>query len=389
MNKECLASLSFDNTRYGKISPEHEGSFEWVWTHDEYRSWSAPDASRALYVQGKPGSGKSTLTKYFNKTFLDREPAANSAIVARFFYSFREGELQRSHYNMLQSILYDILNQDEAFFYHHFQTEYRVQRHRDLRVDWDYASLKKVLKSLQDHSAAKRLYLIIDAVDESEDHDRRDILNMLFELCSKTKYCIVKAFVASRPVGQLELRRSQFHNFIRLQDETKSDISSFARSLLGGLNLTHVLAQAAEYIVENAQGVFLWVKLVGEELLAYEEEGYSEEQIFEFLKRLPTELEDLYKRMFERMSRKEPDLQDGIKMFRFVFLGKRPLAVDELLHALGIPDNPHAKFTPSDDSFQRRIPSERRIISCGGNFLEIKPYHGTGVTCPDSLNAQD
>jgi ankyrin repeat domain-containing protein 50 len=389
LDKECLASLCFDNARYDKISPEHEGSFEWVWAHDEYRNWSTPDTSRALYVQGKPGSGKSTLTKYFSQNLLEREPAANSAIVARFFYSFREGELQRNHYNMLRSILYDILSQDEAFFYHRFQTEYRLQRHRELRVDWDYASLKKVLKSLQDHSTAKRLYLIIDAVDESEDHDRRDILNILFELCSKTKYCIVKVFVASRPIGQLELRRSQFHNFIRLQDETKSDISSFARSLLGGLNLTHVLAQATEHIVENAQGVFLWVKLAGEELLAYEEEGYSEEHIFEFLRRLPTELEDLYRRMFEKMSRKEPGLQDGIKILRFVLLGKRPLAVDELLHTLGIPDNPDTKFTPSDDSFQRRIPSERRIISCGDNFLEIKPYHGTSITSPDSLNPQD
>jgi hypothetical protein len=289
---------------------------------------------------------------------------------------------------MLRSILYDILNQNEAFFYHRFQTEYRVQRHRELRVNWDYASLKKVLKSLQDYSAAKRLYLIIDGVDESEDHDRRDILNILFELCSKMKYGIAKVFIASRPVGQLELRRSQFHNFIRLQDETKSDISSFARSLLGGLNLTHVLAQATEYIVENAQGVFLWVKLAGEELLAYEEAGYSEEHIFEFLKRLPTELEDLYRRMFDRMSEKAPDLQDGIKILGFVLLGKRPLAVDELLHTLGIPDNPDTKFTHSDDSFQRRIPSERRIVSCGGNFLEIKPYHGTGITCPDSLSPQ-
>ena len=152
--------------------------------------------------------------------------------------------------------------------------------------------------------------------------------------------------------------------------------------MLGGLHLSHVLAQATEYIVENAQGVFLWVKLVGEELLAFEEEGYSEEQIFEFLKRLPTELEDLYRRMFERMRRKEPGLQDAIKMLRFVLLAKRPLAVDELLHTLGIPDNPDTKCAPSDDSFQRRIPSERRIISCGGNFLEIKPHYGTGITLP-------
>ncbi|KAF2192459.1 purine and uridine phosphorylase [Zopfia rhizophila CBS 207.26] len=384
--KECLASLRFDNTRYDKISPEHDGSFEWIWEHDEYRNWSTPNTSRLLYVQGKPGSGKSTLTKYFNRNLLEREPAANSAIVARFFYSFREGKLQRSHYNMLRSILYDILNQDEAFFYHRFQTEYRDQHHRELCVNWDYASLKKVLKSLQDHSAVKRLYLIIDAADESEDHDRRDILNLLFELCSKMKCCIAKLFVASRPVGQLEVRRSQFHNFIRLQDETISDISSFACSFLGGLNLTHVLAQATEYIVKNAQGVFLWVKLVGEELLAYEEEGYSEAEIFEFLKQLPTELKDFYIHMLKKINKSESNLRDGVKMFQFVLFARRPLVVDELLHALSIPDSPNAKFTPSDDDFQKRIPSERRIIPCGGNFLEIKPYHGTGTTCPHSLN---
>ncbi|KAF2175452.1 hypothetical protein K469DRAFT_765097 [Zopfia rhizophila CBS 207.26] len=193
------------------------------------------------------------------------------------------------------------------------------------------------------------------------------------------KYCIAKVFIASRPVGQLEVRRSQFHNFIRLQDETKSDISSFARSSLDGLNLTHILTQATKYIAENAQGVFLWVKLVGEELLAYHEEGYSEEEIFEFLKRLPTELEDLYRHMFEKMGRKKSDLRDGIKMLQFVLFGRRPLIVDELLHTLAIPDNPNTKYTPFDDSFQKLIPFEQRIISCGGNFLEIKTYLGNGT----------
>ena len=300
--------------------------------------------------------------------------------MAKFFYSYREGELQRSHYNMLRSILYDILHQDEALFYHRFQTEYRGQHRRGISVDWEYESLKIALKSLRDHSPAKQLYIIIDAVDESEDNDRRNILNLLFELCAETKYCIVKVFVASRPVGQLEVRKSQFHNFIRLQDETKSDISNFARSFLNRLNLTRLLIQATEYIVENAQGVFLWVKLIGEELLVCEEAGYCEEEIFEFLKRLPTGIEDIYRRMFNKMSGNELALRDGIKMLRFILLGKRPLTVDELLHTLGIPDNPDTKFTPLDDSFQTRIPSEQRIISCGGNFLETKPYHGTGIT---------
>ncbi|OCL00089.1 putative kinesin [Cenococcum geophilum 1.58] len=386
--KECLASLRFDNTRYKKISPEYKGSFEWIWAHNEYKKWSTPDASQLLYIQGKPGSGKSTLAKYFNQNLLKREPAVNLATIARFFYSFREGELQRSHYNMFRSILYDILKHDETFFYHRFQTEYRGQRRHGVPFNWDYASLKTVLKSIQDYSAAKRLYLIIDAVDESEDNDRRDVLDLLFKLCARTKHCIVKVFVASRPVGQLEVRRSQFHNFIRLQDETKLDISSFASSFLNRLSLRRHLAQATQYIVKNAQGVFLWVKLVGKELLECEEQGHSEKDILEFLKQLPTELREFYTLMLERMTRNKSNLPnkdmrniwDGVKMFRFVLFARRPLTVDELRHALIIPDNLDTTFTPSDNSVQEDIlPSKQRIIYCGGNFLEIKYNHGSGT----------
>ena len=387
MNEECLASLRFDNARYNKISREHRGSFEWIWAQDQYWDWSTSDASRLLYIQGKPGSGKSTLTKYFGDHLLEREPAVKSAIVAKFFYSYREGELQRSHYNMLRSILYDILDQDETFFYHCFQTKYRDQRRCEPCVAWDYEALKTVLKSLQDYPLERRLYLIIDAVDESDENDRRDVLKLLFELCSKTKHCIAKLFIASRPVGELDLRISpSHHNFIRLQDETKRDISSFACSFLEGLNLTHVLAQATEYIVENAQGVFLWVKLVGDELETYAKEGYSEEQIFESLQGLPIELEDFYKFIFKKMNWDKRYPTDAVKIFRFALFGRRPFTVDELLHALGVPDDPDTQFTPSDDSFQRRIPFERRIIQCGGNFLEIKYNCGTNITYPYSSN---
>src|SRR5438034_321327 len=152
MNEECLDSLRFQNTRYDKISREHEGSFEWIWEHDKYINWSRPDASRLMYIQGKPGSGKSTLTKYFSSHLLEQDAAAKPAIVARFFYSYREGETQKNHCNMLRSILYDILNQNEAFFYHRFQTEYRGQaalreRGRGDLVAWNYESLKTVLRS--------------------------------------------------------------------------------------------------------------------------------------------------------------------------------------------------------------------------------------------------
>jgi ankyrin repeat domain-containing protein 50 len=137
------------------------------------------------------------------------------------------------------------LNQEESFY--HFQPEHRKYQallqehsHSDL-VEWHYESLKKVLSSMREHPRAEQLYLIIDAIDESDDKDRRNILQLLFDLCSEPKDCVVKVFIASRPVKQLEHRISEFHNFIRLQDETKVDIFRFARSCLEDLNFTSLL----------------------------------------------------------------------------------------------------------------------------------------------------
>lgn len=376
---ECLKSLRFDNSRYEKISEEYEGSFEWIWTHNEYESWSISDTSRLLYVQGKPGSGKSTFIKYFNRNLLLKEPSAQQAILARFFYSYRDGELQRSHYNLLLSVLYEILHQDEYFFYHQCQTEFRAHQRFELHFKWKYDSLKRVLKSLQDYQTYIRYYLIIDAVDESEEKDRREILGLLLELCSKMKHSVVKIFMASRPVAQLEARRDQFHNFIKLDDETRSDIYNYAQLQLYGLSSTDLLAQATAYILKNAQGVFLWVKLISEQLIAAYEEGYSEEEVFELLKRLPTELEDFYSLMLEKMRHNKSSLLHAAKLFRLILFARRPLTIDEILHALGISDNvdSNPNFIPSDASFEKRLPSsERVILSSGGNFLEIKKHDG-------------
>lgn len=280
---------------------------------------------------------------------------------------------------MLSSIIYDILQQEETFFYHQCQTEYRAQPRHGPHFKWDYVSLKKLLKSLHNYRTNKQFYLIIDAVDESEEKDRREILGLLFELCSGMEHSFIKIFMASRPIAQLEARRDQFHNFIRLEDETRLDIYKYAQSQLYGLDLTILLAQATEYILENAQGVFLWVKLIHEQLIEAHEQGYSEEQIFELLKQLPTELENFYDFMLEKMKQNKSSILYATKMFLFILFAKRPITVDELLHALGISNNvgTDARFIPSDTSFEKCIPSsERVILSSGGNFLEIKKQNG-------------
>jgi hypothetical protein len=192
----------------------------------------------------------------------------------------------------------------------------------------------------------------------------------------------VKVFLASRPIAGLKQRSAENYSIIRLQDENKPDILKFAESFLGPeLELpSDTVCQAKEYIVQNAHGVFVWVHLVRDELLAYVDSGCTKNQVFDFLRSLPTELERIYERILTRLENgKGVDVKDGFRMLQFVFFAYRPLRLEEIRQALAIPDSLDAVFPCSDESLEGDlvVGIEKRVVSCGGNFLEIKGVQGT------------
>ncbi|KAA8900228.1 hypothetical protein FN846DRAFT_989152 [Sphaerosporella brunnea] len=373
---ECLRFLQHDDTRYDKISKEHHGSLEWLWEHPQYLRWSTSTTSSLLYIEGKPGSGKSTLAKYFMENLVERVPNARSSTLAHYFYTFRGTILERTHENMLRSLLHGILKQDESAFFH-FQQEFRNFPH-DNRSEWPNDSLKKVLSSFAKHPSTKPIYLIIDAMDESEEKDRRSIIQLLCELCSKENPCNIKVFLANRPLAELKHRIEEYHHVIKMQDQNEEDISRFADDFLNrDFKLTgKILRDATDYITEHAQGVFVWVALVKSELISCFETGYTNDRFFGLLRSLPLELEDFYDRMFDRLEKRElQDIEDGIMLFRFAIFMLRPLTVEELGEAIAMRDD-HTSWDELGQNgisaIERRANIERRISHCGGNFLEIK-----------------
>ncbi|KAF8536342.1 hypothetical protein BDD12DRAFT_890425 [Trichophaea hybrida] len=373
--QECLRSLYYknDDQRHDKISKEHSSSLSWLWAHEKYRAWWESESSSILFIEGKPGSGKSTLAKYFKQKLEEND---NSGIVAHYFYTFRESELETTHRNMLRSILHRILEQDEHFFVHHFQEEFRSGQPRN-HEQWLYDSLKRILLSFADHPVKKRLYLILDALDESEENDRRDIVDLLCRLCSKTRFCDLKIFLTSRPIPQLQRHIQDHYHVISLQEENGPDIAKFVDDFLTpDLGLSKkTLDQVKDHITTHAQGVFIWVSLVIKELLDYIDDFGDKNHITSFLKKVPVELREFYKFTLDRVQSSK--IVDTRKIFQFVLFARRPLTVVEVYHATIIPEHDSAVdsiILPSDEKFQENTFDDmtKRILYMGRNMLETR-----------------
>jgi hypothetical protein len=169
---------------------------------------------------------------------------------------------------------------------------------------------------------------------------------------------------------------------ITLQEVNKPDILKFAGSFLGPkLGLFGDLnRRATEFIILNAQGVFVWVHLVREEVIKCSARGYTAKQIVDILESLPKELEGFYRRMLAELeSRSDLDVKDGVRILQFVLFTCRPLRLEELRHALAIPHDIEAEFHCSNEFFEDGLIHgiDKRIVHCAGNFLEIKRVHGT------------
>ena len=374
---ECLKTLHVNNTRYSNVTTHHKDTFEWLWTSPEYVAWSCAERSSLLLIDGKPGSGKSTLVRYFKDHHGSQSyTVGEHAIVSDFFYSRRDGESERSHCNMLRSLLYDILAADESFFIH-FQEQFR-HLSGEVNGSWPYGTLKSILLACGRHPLKRTLVFIVDAIDESDETDRWDATSFLLQLSTPVSTnCVVKVFLASRPINELQQDPTVTCNCIRLQERNKEDIYKYTDAFLGDQVFCHAQGfkkQAQEYIVQHADGVFLWVSLIRKALVRYASNGRSIAQLMTYLKGLPMEIASYYVLMLEALESGDPDdIRDGRRVLQFCLFSHRAVKLIELDHALAIPG--HSLDTGLDTaSWEARRPIDirKRVTHCAGNFVEIR-----------------
>ncbi|KAI5778045.1 hypothetical protein EDC01DRAFT_676219 [Geopyxis carbonaria] len=383
--KEIIQSLAVHNTRHAKISTRHDRTCDWLEQSPQYKDWISSQKSGLLLIEGKPGSGKSTLTRYCNDHLL-ADARQRGCILANFFYSHRDGHIEKDHCSMLRSLLWGILESDESFFIH-FQQAYRHYKERmpaDAKSVWDLKGLKTILYNcVHQHLLERKIFLVVDALDEGENNDRKDIVGFMWDLVNPTGVAItngnstVKIFLASRPIIELGRNLLQRHcNHIILQRHNQADIYKYTRGKLdiplSSLEPVSMKEEIFDYISENAEGVFLWVYLVTDRILDYLEKGLSLNEIRRSLKSLPTDLENLYVLMLYELQGRVKTPSYTIQILRLCIYPHRGLTSAEMEHALAMLGNLETDPDPKTWELEKPSNLKNLLINFSGNFVELK-----------------
>lgn len=317
---EILRWLDFRQAlwRYDEVEKAYDRTYRWIFEDSEnHKEWDdfcghlRSDTIHPYFINGKAGSGKSTLMKHIyghkkTNTCL-REWAGNTEPLKLHYFFWNIGTtLQKSYSGMLRAFLHTVLDLHPELIpavlpkqYHNWQglaTD-------SIEAQPTYVELKKAFEIMIERCHYLKLAIFVDGIDEFEG-DHRDMSLFLRSLSSNR----VKVVISSRPLNSC-LEAFADCPTLRLQHVTREDMLVFVQGELSNhhlmirleQNFPDTAPQLVIDIIHKAEGVFLWVKLVVRLLIHGLENGDILEELQAKLDALPCDLRDLYKRMFGRL----------------------------------------------------------------------------------------
>jgi NACHT domain len=394
-----LSSLKYEemNARRNKVDESFPDTYNWVFDDDTRKPWPSfnnwlKQGSDVYWIQGKAGSGKSTLMKFIikdkrTKEALEVGTTLKDPVLLSFFFWLSGTPLQRNLHGLLSSLLHQLLEDHAPLTMQLLEKDLGLQRKAHVQ-DWAVQELSLLFRTVvRQQTESRRLCIFLDGLDE---YDRKADFHQLMDLIrdlSKEKN--VKVCVSSRPEQHIR-HELDSTGFLRLQDLTKADIRKFVSSELEeachrGRISVDVSAQEKLVIsiVEKADGVFLWVRVALKGIFR----GLSMHDTFDDLlhrvSRLPADIERLYEDMLQRLGEDwELCRQEAALYFKICLLTSK-LIYSEGAHSLLVYSDLSARNSLQDlilpprpdvdlhELLRQLERTDRRITACCAGMLEI------------------
>ncbi|KAL1641602.1 Vegetative incompatibility protein HET-E-1 [Didymella pomorum] len=273
-------------------------SYRWVLENATFQQWQQDPHSRLLWIKGDPGKGKTMLLCGIIDELHCSLP--RTASLAHFFCQATDSRIN-SATAVLRGLLYMMVKQQPSLISH-------VRKKHDdagkaLFEDANaWVALTEIFVDVLRDSGLNTTYLIIDALDECIT-DLSNLLDFIARQSSSSSR--VKWIVSSRNWPDIEAQLEKAGHEVRLSLELNAKsvaaaVDIFIQRKVDQLSQEkqykpEVRSAVLQHLTSNANGTFLWVALVCQDLKTVPK--------WNVLKRLvlfPPGLDALYKRMMRK-----------------------------------------------------------------------------------------
>ncbi|KAL9109176.1 MAG: hypothetical protein Q9227_006101 [Pyrenula ochraceoflavens] len=341
--ERLIRSLYFPevHSRCNDIDVIHEGTFEWALEDNFKTPWDSlleflKNEQKLYWIEGKAGSGKSSLMKFILEdprtlnALRKWKPAKDPLMICFFFWLAGSNQLQRNSKGLFSSLLLQILEQsnDALLFTHILQDLPKLERKASIG-DWSVRELIETFSKVIKFKTSP-IFILLDGLDEFEEKEGSRKLMTYVEMLAAMPN--IKILAASRPDHGIKSEIQIAFNWppqMRLQDLTEQDIRLLVRNSLQDTSNHHPtllvnegqMLDLADEIVEKADGVFLWVRLVLNSVLYGATRYSSFDELQKHIARCPKGMTDLYDHMWARNNPAEDIYREETALYFYMMTG--------------------------------------------------------------------
>ncbi|KEF56551.1 uncharacterized protein A1O9_06739 [Exophiala aquamarina CBS 119918] len=292
-------------------------TYKWIFSKSsdkrhEFLQWLQSDEN-LFWINGKPGSGKSSLMTYIYNCLRAGGPefallqkwAHPRQVKLLSFWFFRpaSSHFLKSLEGFWRSLCFQILDMDIGLVEKIHEDDSAPPTLKSALIEKGSASRSWTNNELREwffYAISKSdlgYCILVDGLDEIEKNSIREILlDTIHEISRSSER--IKICCSCRPESPFHQTLKHYPS-LKLQDLNHEDILEDCQRQLAGT----LAVGFAHEIANRADGVFLWAHLAARELRAAARQGDNEDDLEQRLKETPDEMNEFFRTLLERQDK--------------------------------------------------------------------------------------